>query len=30
MTKVFDQLRAGMTRDERGMDREMETLEMHK
>ena len=28
MTKVFDQLCAGMTRDERGMDREMDTLEM--
>ena len=28
MTKVFDQLRAGMTQDKRGMDREMDSLEM--
>jgi len=28
MMKVFDQLRAGMTQDKRGMDREMDSLEM--
>jgi len=28
MMKVFNQLHAGMTQDERGMDREMDSLEM--